>query len=95
MQTKLPRMIIKHIQLELIAHDAIQTIIPEYPDIANLLTSNSNGRIKVIVKTILQNDSKQTGSIVLQASAHIRKILIQGNRVKLGMCVYSIFDDPR
>ena len=90
---KMPRMIIKNIRLEFISDDIIQTIFHEYPVIADLLTSNTNDKIKVI--TILKNDSKQTGSIILEVSPNIRKILIKGNRVKLGMCVYPIFDNLR
>ena len=54
-------MIIKNIQLEFIPDDIIPTIIYEYPDIANLSTSNTNDKIKVI--SILKIDSKQTDSI--------------------------------
>ena len=78
-QTKLPRMIIKNNQLEFI------------PDKTNLLTSNTNDKIKVI--TVLKNDSKKTSSIIIEVSQNIRKILIKGSRVKLGMCVYPSFDN--
>ena len=96
---KLPRLIIKNIPIDYLPSDLPAKILHEYPEISNLITTNTqqcDGKQQVI-KTIvvLKNEARQLASVVIEVSADIYSILKRYGKIRLGMCVYAIADDVR
>ena len=81
---KHPRLIIKNIPNDRLPADIIDTLNRNYEEINNLEAKD----MKVV--TILENNRCNGSSVIVQVSPNVSKMLVNSDKVILGVCVYPV-----
>ena len=88
---KLPRLMIKNVQLDYLPENLTAKLAQKYPLIYDLLSSEDTIETFKVV-TILKNVCRNNSSIIIETTPNIRKMSMNEGKVKLGMRVYEIVD---
>ena len=89
MNKKMPRIIIPNLPLELVENSEVflATLTRQNPEIQILAQTEP---LKVV--TLLDTKFDTVKKVVLEVSPNIRKSIMKSQKIKLGMCMYTVFD---